>query len=191
VFSGYGDQVRWDALFADLEAAAEGAQRLEYEAEVAEQARAEYASVHLVDRLRAHAGRPLVCQLVDGQRLEGVVLDVGPQWVLVQGIAGQVLIPVSAVAGVDGLTRSVTLPDGEVGRRLGLGVVLRGLAVRRVPVRLDLCSGATVAGRVDRVGADHVDLAVYAPDDARRAASITGVRLVPFAALVSVRLGQV
>jgi hypothetical protein len=181
--------MRWDALFADLEAAVEGAQRLEYESEVAEQARAEYAAVRLADRLRAHAGCRIVCHLVDGQRVEGAVREVGPQWVILQGVQGQVLIPGSALAGVDGLGRSVALPDGELARRLGLGVVLRGLAVRRVPVRLSLHGGGLVSGTVDRVGADHLDLAVRAPDQACRCAGVTAVRLVPFGAVMSVHLG--
>jgi hypothetical protein len=183
--------MRWDALFADLEAAAEGAQRLEYEAEVAEQTRAEYAAVRLADRLRAQAGRLLVCHLVDGQRLEGTVREVGPQWVILQGVQGQVLVPMPALAGVDGASRSVALPDGELDRRMSLGVVLRGLAVRRVPVRLVLHGRGQVAGTVDRVGADHLDLAVHAPDDPRRTAVVTAVRLVPFGAVMSVHLGWV
>lgn len=181
--------MRWDALFADLEAAVEGAQRLEYEAEVAEQARAEYAAVRLADRLRAHAGRRIVCHLVDGQRLEGAVREVGPHWVILQGAQGQVLVPGPALAGVDGLGRSAALPDGELARRLGLGVVLRGLAVRRVPVRLALHGGELAAGTVDRVGADHLDLAVHAPDEACRCAGATAVRLVPFGAVMSIHLG--
>jgi hypothetical protein len=183
--------VRWDALFADLEAAAEGAERLEYEAEVVEQSRAEYAAVRLTDRLRAQVARPIVCHLVDGQRLDGTVDEVGPQWVLLQVVQGQVLVPVAALAGVEGLTGSAALPDGELGRRIGLGVVLRGLAVRRVPVRLALVGGGLVAGTVDRVGADHLELAVHAPDLPRRSAAVTAVRLVPFAALMGVRLGRI
>jgi hypothetical protein len=186
--------VRWDALFADLEAAADAEQRLEYEAEVVEQARAEYAAVHLVDRLRAHAGRPLRCHLVDGQRLEGRVGEVGQQWLLLQTPGGylaygEVLVPVRALAGVDGLTRSVAPPNGELARRIGLGVVLRGLAVRRVPVRLMLSGGGVLTGTIDRVGADHLDLAEHAPDVPRRSVAVVGVRLVPFPAVMAVYLG--
>lgn len=182
--------MRWDALFADLEAAAEGVERLEYEAEVVEQARAEYAAVHLADRLRAHLGRSIICHLVDGARLEGIVGEIGPQWVLLQVAHGQVLVPVAALAAVEGLTGAATPPDGELGRRIGLGVVLRGLAVRRVPVRLALSGGGLVAGTVDRVGADHLELAVHAPEVPRRSAAVIAVRLVPFAALLGVRLGE-
>lgn len=187
----YRDRVRWDALFADLEAAVEEADRREYEAEVAEQARAEYAAVCLHDRLRAHVGRPVVCQLVDGQRLEGDVVDVGPQWLLVRVGHGQVLLPSTALAGVEGLTASVLLPEGEVGRRIGLGVVLRGLAVRRVPVGLALHGGGLVTGTVDRVGADHLELAVHNADVPRRSAAVVAIRLVPFAALMTVRLAGI
>ena len=181
--------MRWDALFADLEATVEAQERLEYETEVADQARAEYAAVRLVDRIRAQLGQSMTCQLVDGRRLEGTVDDVGPHWLLLGTALGQVLAPVHALAAVDGLGRSVALPDGEVGRRLGLGVVLRGLAVRRVPVRLTLADRTTLTGTVDRVGADHLELAVHDVDAPRRASAVTGIRLVPFVAVTSLAVG--
>lgn len=187
----YRDHMRWDALFADLEAEVEEARRLEHEAEVADQARAEYAAVRLTDRVRAHHGQALICRLVDGQRLEGRVLDVGPQWVLLQVARRQVVVPLTAIAGIDGLTHSAAPPEGEVERRIGLAVVFRGLAVRRVPVCLALAGGGQLPGTVDRVGADHLDLAMHAQDAPRRASAVTGVRLVPFTAVMSVTLGTV
>jgi hypothetical protein len=176
--------VRWDSLFADLEAAAEAERRREYEAEVAEQARAEFAAVQLVDRLRAHVGQPLSCGLREGIRLEGVLGDVGPQWLLLGNAAGEVLVPVASLLWVEGLGRAVAAPTGEVGRRVGLGVVLRRLAIQRVPVRLALPTGGQVTGTIDRVGADHLDLAVHAPDTPRRPTAVRAVRAVPMSSLI-------
>jgi hypothetical protein len=184
--------VRWDALFADLEAAAEAEERLEYEADVVEQARAEYAAVHLSDRLRAHgdrhAGQDLVCHLSDGSRLQGRVRDVAAQWLLMRTGQGDVLIPMSSLTGVEGLGRASAAPAGVLDRRVGLAVVLRRLAVQRVPVRLTLAGAAVVAGTVDRVGADHFEFAVHPLDVPRRPATVSAVRAVPTAALVHLLL---
>lgn len=182
--------MRWDALFADLEAEADEARRLEHEAEVADQVRAEYAAVRIADRVRAHHGRSLACRLTDGQRFDGEVLDVGAQWVLLQVVSRQVVVPLTAIAGIDGLAPGAVPPESEVHRRIGLAVMFRGLAVRRVPVTLALSGDGQVPGTVDRVGADHLDLAVHAPDVPRRVCAVTGVRLVPFAAVMSVALGM-
>ena len=52
--------MRWDALFADLEARAHGEHAAELVAEVADRTRIETASLHLVDRLRPAQGHRLV-----------------------------------------------------------------------------------------------------------------------------------
>lgn len=182
--------MRWDDLFADLEAAADAEDRLEYEAEVAEQTRAEYAAVHLADRLRAQHDRDLVCLLADGSRLEGRVRDVGAQWLLLETRQGEVIVPLAALAGVDGMTRAAAVPAGPVDRRAGLGVVLRRLSVEGVPVRLALLGGTEISGTVDRVGADHLELAVHPLDVPRRPATVTAIRMVPTSALLRVVLGR-
>jgi hypothetical protein len=51
---------------------------------------------------------------------------------------------------------------GAVATRLGLGHVLRALAREGVPVVI-LTTGGEIRGRIDQVGADHLDLAT---DDA-------------------------
>lgn len=204
--------MRWEALFADLEATAEGAWLQERETEVAEQARAEYAAVRLMDRLRARLGRSLACELVDGRRLDGVVAETGVDWFLLRAVPGEVLVPVRALAAVarpaagpSGFPGSVagpvagSLAGGEVsvappaglGESLGLSAVLRGLSVRRVPVHLVLLGSRMLTGTIDRVGADHLDLAMHSPEEPRRDSAVTGMHLVLFAAVLSVSLGPV
>jgi hypothetical protein len=205
--------MRWEALFADLEATVEGVRLQEHEAEVAEQARAEYAAVRLIDRLRVRSGRSLACELVDGRRLDGVVRETGADWLLLQVAPAEVLVPVRALtavtrsatdtSGVSGsavrsVARSMTgsatggavsvAPRAGLGESLGLSAVLRGLSVRRVPVRLALPGSRMLAGTIDRVGADHLELAVHDSQDPRRDSVVTGMRLVPFAAVLSVSL---
>ncbi len=72
-------------------------------------------------------------------------------------------------------------------RRLDLRWALRGLARSRAPLRLVLRDGTALTGTLDRVGADHVDLAEHPLDEARRSADVTAVRLVPLPPLALVQ----
>ncbi len=197
--------MRWEQLFEDLSASVDAEDRADFDAEVADLARAERAVLSLGDRLRAHVGRPLRLHLVDGEELLAGVVEVGRDWIGLAvrtqtrhptadgGHAGPeviALVPLSAVAGVEGLTRaSAPAPDADAPPvlRAGLGVALRALARDRAYVRVTVRGGSTVAGTVDRVGADHVDVAMHPPDQPRRPAAVTGVRTVPRSALVVVR----
>ncbi len=180
--------MRWESLFADLEAAAEGADQLAFEAELVDQVRAERATIALADRVRAHAGGALTLHVIDGERAEGVVADSGVDWVLLRpavgGSSARTLVPFAAVCAVEGLTRRAMPPGGVVAGRLGLSVVLRALATDRCGVRIRLRSGVMLGGTIDRVGADHLDLALHRDDEPRRAGAVSGVRTVPLAAIV-------
>jgi hypothetical protein len=184
--------VRWDELFADLEAAVEAEDRAGFEAEVADLARTERALLSTADRLRAHVGEPLRLHLVDGAGLTGRVLDVGRDWVALTAGQTSALVPLPAVTGVEGLSRAAQAPpepDGPPVLRIGLGTALRVLARDRAYVRVTLRDGAVLGGTVDRAGADHLDLALHPADEPRRPAAVSGVRCVPFSALVVVRGG--
>lgn len=183
--------MRWEALFDDLEAQLQVQAAAEQRAEVAERSRAEVAQVQLADRIRAHTGVELTLRLRDGQRLRGRCRDVAVEWlVLDDGAAAagtaQVLVPLAAVTAVGGLSRAVAPAPGAVLRRLGLPHALRALARDRAPVRLHL-DGGTVTGTIDRVGADHVDVAEHPVGEPRRAQAVRGVVTVRLAALTAVR----
>ena len=77
--------------------------------------------------------------------------------------------------------------EGEVVRRLDVRWALKGLVRSRSGVQVLLLNGSALSGTLDRVGADHVDLAEHAPGEPRRAASVRQVRLVPLAALAAIR----
>jgi len=51
-----------------------------------------------------------------------------------------------------------------------------------------LTQGRVFAGTIDRAGADHLDIALHEPGAPRRAASVTGHRIVPFAGVAWIRL---
>lgn len=179
----YGDRVRWESLFADMESQLVAARAQELRDEVAELTRAERAQVALADRLRAVRGAHLRLVLRDGQAVDGAAVEVAPQWVLLAPDAfRRALVPTSAVGGVVGLPPSAAPPAGTVERGLSLGHALRALARDRTVVRVD-AHGVAVTGRVERVGADHLDVV---PRDAGAAA---GTWTLAFGALLVVRSG--
>ncbi|GAC1442020.1 MAG: hypothetical protein NVS3B26_03670 [Mycobacteriales bacterium] len=182
--------MRWQALFDDLEGQAQAAEDLELQAEVADRTRRELGLVRLLDRLRASEGQELAVSVWGGGTVRGRLLDAGPDWLLLEETGRrEALVAGDAVLGVSGLS-SRTSPvrdEGEVGRRLDLRWALRGLARDRAGVVLTLRDARSLTGTVDRVGADHIDVAEHASGEARRVGAVRQVRLVPLAALAVLR----
>ena len=178
--------MRWELLFADLEALAEATERMAFDADVADRGRAERAALALADRLRGHLENVLTFRLLTGDRVRGRLVDIGADWALLDD-GGSVVLPLAAVTGVEGLSRLASTTTEALARTVRVGVVLRRLSRDRAPVRLALLDGATLTGTIDRVGADHLDLAQHAVDEPRRAGSVRGVLVVRLAALALVR----
>lgn len=180
--------MRWEALFADLEAQAEAEAAAELADEVAERTRGELSRLRLVDRLRPALRQPLV---VGGAvRLSGRLRALGPDWLLLaEDTAGEALVPLAAVLWVEGLSTATAVPGGEgaVAERLRLPAALRGLVRDRASVTVLLGDGSSMAGVLDRVGADHLEMAVTAPGEDRRRGAVRAVRVVPLSALAVVR----
>lgn len=184
----YRERMRWDSLFADLEAQLDAADD-DVAAMHAERVRAEVAGVELRDRLRGAVGQDLALRLAGGEQVAGLLRTAGPDWLLVGEPSGEALVPLAAVVVVDGLTRSLAAPAGRVEGRLGLASALRGVARDRSAVRLWLRDpgSAVLTGTVDRVGADHLDLARHAADEPRRPGAVRGTSAVPLGALACLR----
>jgi hypothetical protein len=184
--------VRWEALFADLDAQLAAADAAELAAEVSDRSRREAARLRLTDRARPAIGAELSIGLGAAGVATGRLLRAGPDWWLLATTGGgDVLVCTAAVSWVSGLPVLAGDPDAvsAVEGKLGLGYALRGIARDRSPVTLLLRDGAALTGTVDRVGADFVDLAEHAPGEARRAGAVRGGRSVPLAALALVRPG--
>ena len=181
--------MRWQGLFDDLEAQFDAVRAAELAGEVAERTRRESALLRLVDRLRAAEGTPLTVTVTGSGPLRGRLLDAGTDWLLLEEPGPrEVLVPLGAVLGVSGAGPRAAAPDdGPVAKRLDLRWALRGLARSRTSVALGLVDGTLVTGTLDRVGADHVDLAEHGLGEARRAAAVRQVRLVPLPAVALVR----
>lgn len=177
--------MRWEALFADLEAQLEAEERWGLEAEVADRTRRERAAVGLHDRLAAAGDRTLVVRLSGGSALSGTVADVGRDWLLLAGGAARpTLVPFTAVLSVTGLGRRAA-PAG-VARRFGIGAALRVLSRDRATVALTDTAAAVTTGTIDAVGSDYLELSEHPADEPRRAGSVVGRRVVPFSALACV-----
>jgi hypothetical protein len=182
--------MRWQALFGDLEAQLEAASAAELAGEVAERTRIEAGRVGLGDRLAGALGGSVVVAVPGHGPLRGRLTDTGADWLLLEDdTRREALVPFAAVLSVSGLSRAAGTPQepSRVARALDLRRALRGLVRDRAGVALGLRDGTTVTGTLDRVGTDHVDLAEHPPGEARRAAAVRGVRLVPLTALVVVR----
>ncbi len=181
--------MRWDRLFADLEAEAAGALDQELAAEVAERSRAEYAAVLLADRLRGARGHPVTVTVQGAPQRTGTVQRVGVDWLLM-GAPGEseVLVRLDRVLAVSGLAlpTAAARQAGPVQRAMDFRRALRALAVDRSSVTVSLVDGSLLAGTIDRVGADHVELAEHAAGEPRRAGAVRSVRAVATSAIGTV-----
>jgi hypothetical protein len=180
--------MRWDAMFADLEAQADALDVAERAGEVDERVRAELGTLTLLDRLHPAIGSPVRLRTAGGV-VAGTVSRVGPDWVLLDQDNGrEALVRLGAVTAIGGLGRLTAAPDSldPVTARLGLWFVLRRIARDRSPLTVRLTDGSTLHATVDRVGADFVEAAMHAPGEPRRARAVREELLIPMAALVAV-----
>ncbi|HEX7105463.1 MAG TPA: hypothetical protein VF218_05820 [Acidothermaceae bacterium] len=182
--------MRWEALFDDLDAQFEAEEAAELAAEISDRTRRELGLIRLVDRLRPARGSVVTARVVGFGFVEGAVVGVGSDWLLMSESAGrEALIPSSAVLSITGLGALSAAPgsEGQVAARLGLAHVLRALARDRATVTIGHVDGGAASGTIDRVGADFFELAEHAPAEARRAAAVQAVRTIPFTSLAIVR----
>ncbi|RZU32992.1 hypothetical protein [Blastococcus saxobsidens] len=182
--------MRWQQLFADLQAQFETAEDAEARAEWASRARAEMGAVRLADRLAGSVGSEVVLTCRGAGRVTGVLADVGVDWLLVDDGRGRdQLVSTGAVRAVSGLGRwaAPAEDDAPVRVRLDLRRALRGLARDRSAVQVVLDEGTVLTGTIDRVGADYVDLAEHAADEPRRAGAVRQVHAVVIDAVAVVR----
>lgn len=181
--------MRWENLFADLDAQMAELEAAELASEVADRTRREVAAFRLSDRLRPAFGH-LVGVATLGGTVSGRIRGVGTDWLLVGEDYGlESLIPLDAIAGITGLGALTAAPGGEskVAARLTLGYAFRGIARDRAAVAVTFRDGSVVTGTIDRVGADFFEMAEHAAGEIRRRSDVLGIRTVPFAGIAFVR----
>lgn len=177
--------MRWDGLFDDLEAQWAELDRQALVAEAAELTRGEWSRLGLADRLRGGIGRPTRLHLIWGEHRDVLLESVGEGWIGGMTEAGDgLVVPLASLAAVEGDLGSATEASDRPSARVPFAAALRRLARARAAVRLVSLTGATVAeGTVDRVGADHLDVARHPRDEGRRRSAVRGRLTVPFSAL--------
>jgi hypothetical protein len=180
--------MRWQQLFADLQAQFDEEEAAAERGESASRARAEIGAVQLVQRLRGALGSRLSLTCRGAGQIGGVLAHVGADWLLLEDDGGrQYLVASSAVRAVAGLGRGTAAAEPEGRVRMDLRRALRGLARDRAAVQVILDDGGVLTGTVDRVGADYVELAEHPADQPRRAEAVQGVRAVVIGAVAVVR----
>ena len=182
--------MRWDGLFADLEAQAASLDTAQRAGEVDERARTEIGRIGLLDRLRPAVGQSVRLRCRGGLAVVGVAVRIGAGWLLIdEGSNREALVATAELVSVSGLGRLSAVPDsqGIVESRLGLRHVLRGIARDRSVVSVHLVDATVSDGTIDRIGADFVEIAAHAAGETRRRDEVRDVLVVPFSAVVAVR----
>lgn len=184
--------MRWQQLFADLQAQFDEAEAAAERSESASRARAELGAVRLSQRLLGSLGAPVSVTCRGAGQVAGVLVDVGSDWLLLEdGHGRQNLVATAAVGAVAGLGRATAPPEpaGAVRGLLDLRRALRALARDRAGVQVVMEDGGVLNGTLDRVGADYVELAEHPADLPRRSEAVQGVRAIVISAVAVVRTG--
>jgi len=179
-------RMRWDDLFADLEAQARELADGQRSGEIEERTRAETARIAVVDRLRPAVGSQLKLRCSGGASVSGTLVRVNREWLLIDAGAGrEAWVIAREIVMVIGLGRLSAVPgsSGVVESRLGLRHALRAIARDRSILRVRLIDGSVLDGTLDRVGADFAEIALHPAGEIRRRAVVREVAVVPFGAL--------
>lgn len=195
--------MRWDHLFDDLAGQLEHELQNEEADLQFEEERLRLGRLHLRDRLAVlkastdPTNAHVRVRLRSGDVHQLRLVTVGRDWIAgdLNGVQGQAqaIIPLVAVdslhltpkQAVDSLDSLVV--TSELAARLGVAFLLRDLCRRRSIVTL-VTQGSSATGTIDRVGRDHVDLAIHDPDRPRRSSEVERVHVVAFTQLLLVRL---
>lgn len=196
-------RMRWDHLFDDLAGQLEHELQSEESDLRLEEERLRLGRLPLRERLavlKASSDPALSrvrLRLRTGETHEVRLVTVGRDWLAgdIDGGSGgsQAIVPLSAVDSlvVTQQQADVSLDPlattSELAARLGVAFLLRDLCRRRSPVTVVTATGSAT-GTIDRVGRDHLDLAVHDLEVPRRSSAVEHVRVVAFDQLLLVRL---
>ena len=197
--------MRWDNLFDDLEGRLEQELSAEELDVRAEEERLRLGRLSLRDRIVAvveaqgrddAAGIRLF--LTDGSPLTVRPQTFGRDWFSADILTGSrkthAVVPMTAISSVvftqtqAAVSLSATpseLSQTSLPARLTLSFVLRDLCRRRAAVDVSTVTGQ-LHGTIDRVGRDHIDLAVHEAGEARRDSAVREFRAIPLTQLLLV-----
>ncbi|MFK4760539.1 hypothetical protein ACI3KS_06355 [Microbacterium sp. ZW T5_45] len=196
--------MQWERLFDDLEGQLASEWEAERAALAAESERLRISRLDLRSRLRLLCGAEalVTVDLIRGRREPVRLAALGADWIGAasspaegtRAARSMLVIPLSALRGL-GIDHGLLLSSLEeqaeqqpnLRERMTLGFLLRDLARRRLPVRVQTVEGEDLHGTIDRAGADHLDLALHDAGSARLASAVQGFRIIPFEAIACVR----
>ncbi len=180
--------MRWNDLFSDLEAQLQFGQWEAVEQEAAELTRGFWAELTLMDRMRAALGQQVRLVLTDGHTQVLNLQAVGPAWIGGADDTSSLIITRNALVGVDAELNRAIVPSKPLQAGPSILAIYRALARRREPLQIVSIHGTTLAeGTIDRVGKDHIDVALHARDDFRRSSALQGSRIIPVDVIQHVR----
>ena len=200
--------MRWNRFFEDLEHELDSELEVQQASVDGEAERLRVSRLELRTRFLALSGSDVMLELSGGSLLIGRVVAVGADWIgLIREPGGAALVPLRSIHAVrigrEAMLASVGASVGasagkdsakpartSLSERQTFGYVLRDLARRRIAVVLQQNDERALAGTIDRVGADHLDLALHDRGAPRREAEVSGYRIVPLAAVAWVKLDE-
>lgn len=185
--------MRWEGLFADLEAQAAAMSAAERDAAIEDRTRSEVGRLHLVDRLGGAVGSQVRLSCVGALMLTGHLARLYPEWLLLaEGGGREAVVALPRLLAVGDLGPLSAAPGmmPVVNSRFSLALALRGIARDRSAVRLHLVDGSVLDGTLDRVGADFVELAEHPVGEARRRSAVRQQWIVATASVVALRRGS-
>lgn len=149
--------MRWDKLFADLEAETHESQLVERDALIDDLRDGEWASTPW----SALCGGDVIL-VVAGARVAGHVLSVNRQIIHLRAEQNDIIVNPDWVDEISASTRRST-PASTVSARLGWPHIFRACRRDRDRIQLRRRDGANCSGTVDRVGQDFVSIREDAP----------------------------
>lgn len=198
--------MRWEQLFDDLESQLE----LELDSDridlIAEEERLRLGRLTVRERLKAllraedKPPMPIAIELSGDVRARIALTAIGKDWFTgdvysENRLIANWLIPIEKVVSIQltrnqlrsSLERASQEDERGLSDRLGFGFALRDLARRRCEVEL-VTGSITMHGTIDRVGRDHLDLAIHESGVPRRERSVLHYRLVQLGQITYLRL---
>lgn len=180
--------MRWEALFADLQAQWEAESAADLDRDIAEAVRLEQSTLRLTDRLRGHREVSLTFRLRSDERVVMAPQLVGEDWIAGTESGVGIVLPTASIASVDGMERRAAAETSRARRGLGIGAVLRALSRDRASVTVLGLDGTLLAqGLTAGIGRDHLEVLPAYGGEMPRLRDPQSVRTIPFSALGLVR----
>ncbi|WP_309080038.1 hypothetical protein [Zhihengliuella sp.] len=180
--------MRWESLFADLEAQLDGVTVHDRAAEVQEMVRIEKSQVMLSARLVAWIGQSIDVTTLGGQRFSGEVTHVGTGWVTLAAAPLEYLVLTSAVRSLvaDGAR---VAPDSDLRQtKISLRMALRAVARDRAPVTIYALDGSAAAtGTLDYVGVDFLQIAAHSVGEYVSSSRVVARHVLPLSGIAALQ----